>query len=170
MDSKYCKKCGEMLTGMSKFCPVCGAKQEDDTPYESASLNPTHTRQDDCAHEGHVVGASKSISFPEAMRLFFARYTDFKGRSRRSEYWWATLGIGILGYVIGSVLPDLSWIWTLAVLVPSIAMCVRRLHDTGRSGWYYLFILLPVVGQILLIIWFCGDSTGENQWGPNPKA
>ena len=171
MDARYCKKCGELLNGLSRTCPVCGATQEDaDTTRQAASLNPTHTRQRDCAHEGHVAGASQSVSFPEAMKLFFARYADFKGRSRRSEYWWAVLGIGILGSVIGEVLPDLAWIWTLAVLIPGLALCVRRLHDTGRSGWYYLFILLPVVGQILLLIWFCGDSTGTNRWGPNPKA
>ena len=171
MDARYCKKCGEMLTGFSRTCPVCGATQEDaDTTRQAASLNPTHTRQQDCAHEGHVADSSKSVSFPEAMKLFFVRYADFKGRSRRSEYWWAALGIGILGSVIGSVLPDLSWIWTLAVLIPGLALCVRRLHDTGRSGWYYLFILIPLVGHILLLIWFCGDSTGTNRWGPNPKA
>ena len=106
----------------------------------------------------------------EATKAYFLRYADFRGRSRRSEYWWASLGIGLLGSIIGAIIPNLAWIWTLAVMVPSLAICVRRLHDIGKSGWNYLFILIPLVGPILLIIWFCKDSTEDNQWGPNPKA
>ena len=165
----YCKKCGELLEENAKFCTVCGAKQEADQPYE-ANLNPVHDHEEACAHEGQVVGKQESVNFIEAIKLYFTRYTDFKGRSRRSEYWWASLGIGLLGSIIGAIIPNLAWIWTLAVMVPSLAICVRRLHDIGKSGWNYLFILIPLVGPILLIIWFCKDSTEDNQWGPNPKA
>ena len=105
-----------------------------------------------------------------AFKLFFLRYADFGGRSRRGEYWWASLAIGILGTVISAIVPDLSWIWSLAVMVPGVALCVRRLHDIGKSGWYYLFVLIPLVGPILLLIWFCKDSARDNIWGPNPKA
>lgn len=112
----------------------------------------------------------KSISILEAVKLYFTRYADFKGRSRRSEYWWASLAIGILGSVIGAALPDLAWIWSLATLIPSLAICIRRLHDIGKSGWWYLINLIPLVGQIIFIIWACQDSVPANQWGPNPKA
>ena len=110
------------------------------------------------------------ISIVEATKLFFIRYADFNGRSRRSEFWWAQLTVGILGGVIGMIIPNLSWIWSLAVLVPSIAISIRRLHDIGKSGWWYLIILIPLVGTIILLVWFCTDSTEDNQWGPNPKA
>lgn len=105
----------------------------------------------------------------EATKLFFIRYADFKGRSRRSEYWWAGLGIGILGAIVTGILGDLSFIWSLATLIPSLAICIRRLHDIGKSGWWYLIGLIPLVGSIILIVWFCQDSTEDNQWGPNPK-
>ena len=109
------------------------------------------------------------ISIVEATKLFFVRYVDFKGRSRRSEYWWASLVIGIVGALLSSIIPQLSGLWNLAILVPSIAVSVRRLHDIGKSGWWYLINLIPLVGQIIMIIWACKDSTEDNQWGPNPK-
>ena len=105
----------------------------------------------------------------EATKQYFIRYADFKGRSRRSEYWWASLSIAIIGAIVGAILGDLAYIWSLAVLVPSIAIAVRRLHDIGKSGWWYLISLIPLVGAIIMIVWCCTDSTEDNQWGPNPK-
>lgn len=110
------------------------------------------------------------ISIVEATKLFFTRYTDFNGRSRRSEFWWAQLTVGILGSVIAMIIPNLSWIWSLIVLIPSIAISLRRLHDIGKSGWWYLINLIPVVGQIIFLVLACKDSVEDNQWGPNPKA
>ena len=110
------------------------------------------------------------ISFIEAVKLYFVRYADFKGRSRRSEYWWATLFTMIVGGIISAILPDFAWIWSLVTLVPGLAICVRRLHDVGKSGWFYLWCLLPIAGFIIILIQFCKDSTEDNQWGPNPKA
>ena len=107
------------------------------------------------------------ISIVEATKLFFVRYADFNGRSRRSEFWWAQLTVGILGSIIG--IPNLSWIWSLAVLVPSIAISLRRLHDIGKSGVWYLINFVPLVGQIIFIVLACKDSAEDNQWGPNPK-
>ena len=113
---------------------------------------------------------TQSVSFVEAIKLYFARFTDFSTRSRRSEYWWVCLFNFIVGFVIGLIAPDLSWIWSLVTLVPTLALCIRRLHDTGRSGWFYLMILIPLVGSIILIVFFCQDSAPDNRWGPNPKA
>ena len=112
----------------------------------------------------------KPISFVEAVKLFFTRYTDFKGRSRRSEYWWASLATTIISGVLSSVIPNFAWIWTLVILVPSVAICLRRLHDIGKSGWWYLINLIPVIGQIIFLIFMLKDSAADNQWGPNPKA
>lgn len=138
----YCRKCGNISPDGMERCVTCGAVMQQ---------------------------PKESVGIVDAAKLYFTRYADFKGRSRRSEYWWATLVISILGSIIGAIVPDLAWIWTLAILVPSLAICVRRLHDIGKSGWWYLIGLIPIVGSILLIVWFCKDSTEDNQWGPNPK-
>ena len=110
------------------------------------------------------------VSMIDAVKLFFTRYIDFKGRSRRSEYWWFCLFNMIVGFVLGLILTDFSWIWSLVTLVPGLAICVRRLHDVGKSGWFYLWVLLPLAGFIIILIQFCKDSTEDNQWGPNPKG
>ena len=112
----------------------------------------------------------KPVSFLEATKLFFTRYADFKGRSRRSEYWWASLATSIISGVLSVIIPNFAWIWTLAILVPGVSICVRRLHDIGKSGWWYLINFIPLVGQIIFIVFACKDSTEDNQWGPNPKA
>ena len=70
----------------------------------------------------------------------------------------------------GGILSILSVIWSLAIFLPSLAVCIRRLHDIGKSGWWYLLAFIPLVGAIILIIWFCKDSEpGANAYGPNPK-
>lgn len=110
-------------------------------------------------------------------------YANFKGRARRKEYWMFTLinmlimfGLMIILGGIGSAIdtPYLlfaAYLYLFAVLVPSLAVTVRRLHDIGKSGWMYLIAFVPFVGSILLIIWFCTDSQpGPNQWGDNPKG
>ena len=146
----FCRNCGRQLPDGIAFCPQCGASQ---------------------AKQGYVYSGEPkpSVSIVEATKLYFMNYVNFSGRSRRSEYWWATLAIGLIGGIIGAALPDLVGIWSLLTLIPGLSLCIRRLHDIGKSGWWYLFIFVPLVGQILLIIWFCKDSTEDNEWGPNPK-
>ncbi len=103
------------------------------------------------------------------------QYADFKGRARRTEYWMfvlCNLGVGIvaglLDYLVG--LQVFSYLASLALLVPGLAVAVRRLHDVGKSGWYYFLCLIPLIGAIWLLVLFCKDSQpGENEWGANPK-
>lgn len=71
--------------------------------------------------------------------------------------------------LVATVLPNLYFARSVSILIPSLSICVRRLHDIGKSGWWYLFALLPLVGGILLMVLFCKDSTEANQWGPHPK-
>lgn len=103
------------------------------------------------------------------------QYADFKGRARRKEYWMFILFYMIIQAVINiidsSVIgsPILSPIFSLALLIPSIAIAVRRLHDTGRSGWWLLLGLIPF-GIIVVIIFLFLDSHDDNEYGPNPKA
>lgn len=109
-------------------------------------------------------------------------YADFTGRARRSEYWYFVLFNFIVSILIGlslgviagllnvPALVYLAYLWSLAVFIPSLAVSVRRLHDIGRSGWWLLLSLIPLIGAIILIIWHCTDSQpGTNQYGPNPK-
>lgn len=111
------------------------------------------------------------------------KYAVFSGRARRKEYWFfvlfnilVSLLLGIIDGLTGSFSHSagiglLGGLYTLAVLIPSIAVSVRRLHDTDRSGWWLLISLIPVIGAIVLLIFMVLDSqTGENQYGPNPKA
>ena len=116
------------------------------------------------------------MGFVDAVKSFFTRYVDFSGRSSRSEYWWAYLGIilifivlglisGLLGETIGSLVLGIGY---LAIIIPSIAIGVRRLHDLDKSGWFYLLALVPLVSLILLV-WFCMKGTdGPNRFGPDP--
>ncbi len=164
-----CRYCGELLSENAKFCPHCGAKVEADAPKAEATvINPVHTHYEDCVHEGHV-GNPERVSFLEAVKRFFTHYTDFKGRSRRSEYWWVYLFNMIASAVIAAVIADLAWIWTLITLVPGIALSVRRMHDIGKSGWWLFISLVPLAGPIILLIYTLRDSGPDNQWGPNPK-
>lgn len=105
------------------------------------------------------------------------KYADFSGRSRRTEYWMFFLfnfAIGIVLSVVDYVLGTagiLALLFALAILIPSIAVGVRRLHDTDRSGWWLLIAFIPFIGTIALIIFFVLDSSpGDNRFGANPKA
>ncbi len=102
-------------------------------------------------------------------------YVTFTGRARRAEYWMfcltnfviATL-IGLIGFILNTDI--LSTLYGLFVFIPNIAVAVRRLHDIGKSGWFYLVALIPIIGWIWLLILFCQDSQpGGNEYGPNPK-
>ena len=105
------------------------------------------------------------------------KYAVFTGRARRKEYWMFLLfnvliaiGLGIIEAVIGTG-GLLGAVYSLAVLIPSIAVTVRRLHDTSRTGWWILIVLVPVIGTIILLIFMVLDSQpGDNEYGPNPKA
>ena len=120
------------------------------------------------------------MSLMEAVRSVFGHYAVFGGRARRSEYWKFTLfNIVVLSvlYLIGgagggdsSPLMAIPGLYSLIALLPVLAVAVRRLHDTGRSGWSLFIALIPVVGAILLLVWFCRDGdAGDNAYGPNPK-
>lgn len=110
------------------------------------------------------------------------KYAVFSGRARRKEYWFFVLFniiisivLAVIDGVTGSFSPEagmglLGGIYTLAVLIPSIAVSVRRLHDTGRSGWWLLIALVPLIGAIVLLVFMVQDSKpGQNQYGANPK-
>jgi uncharacterized membrane protein YhaH (DUF805 family) len=111
------------------------------------------------------------------------KYAEFNGRARRREYWTFVLfsilisiGLAVIDSLTGSFNFErgfglLGGLYALAVLIPSIAVGVRRLHDANRSGWWLLIGLIPCIGFIVLIVFTVQDSqAGDNQYGPNPKA
>jgi uncharacterized membrane protein YhaH (DUF805 family) len=105
------------------------------------------------------------------------KYATFSGRARRKEYWMfflinilIAIALAIVEAILG--LPGiLGGLYALALLIPGIAVTVRRLHDTGRTGWWILIALVPVIGFIILLVFMVLDSQpGDNAYGPNPKA
>lgn len=118
------------------------------------------------------------VSFKDAvMRALTVNYCNFTGRASRSEYWWFCLFGFLLGFVVALVFSfshtlemTVSGLVSLALLLPSIGLGVRRLHDTGRSGWWYLLIFIPIIGTLLLLFWFCQESQMQtNEYGPVPN-
>lgn len=120
----------------------------------------------------------------EYMIMPLKRYADFEGRSRRKEYWMFQLGIfllyiavAVVGVVLGAALGDTAsgivmvplLLVIFAIIVPALAVSVRRLHDQDKSGWWLLINLIPF-GGIVLLVFFCMEGTaGSNRFGPDPK-
>ena len=110
------------------------------------------------------------------------KYAVFSGRSRRKEYWFFVLfyvlisiGLGIIDVMLGlqtaKGMGILGAIYALALLVPSLSVTVRRLHDTGRTGWWILIVFVPVIGWLVLLVFMFLDSQpGDNAYGPSPKG
>lgn len=131
------------------------------------------------------------MTFTEAVETCFQQYAVFRGRARRSEYWWWALFAFLVDLVVnalGGFQPVLvllgqgrsgeSPLWSvlaatvsLVLLLPSLAVFVRRLHDTGRSGWWWLIGLVPVVGWVVLLVFLVQmGSPDSNQYGPSPAS
>lgn len=118
------------------------------------------------------------MGFSEAVSSGFRNYVGFSGRACRSEFWYWSLFVFGVSFFFGAVLPALGmgfqWavlvnLFSLVVLLPNIAVSVRRLHDLDKSGWWVLLWFIPLIGAVVLIIWFVGRGTpGENRFGPDP--
>lgn len=128
------------------------------------------------------------MNFTAAIRSFWSRFADFKGRSRRSEYWYVQLFLVVTNLAVAGIdlaLMDgdvdrfianggggiVGLIWIFATIVPALAVLIRRLHDTGKTGWWALVGFIPLVGAIVLLVFTVTDSLpGENKYGTSPKA
>lgn len=116
-------------------------------------------------------------------KVVFENYANFNGRARRSEYWYFAL-VNLITLIIAAVLDStlgfnfaplpygyLYVLVALATFLPGLAVAVRRLHDVGKSGWFYFIVLIPIIGAIwLLVLFFTEGNQGENQYGPDPKG
>lgn len=110
------------------------------------------------------------------------QYAEFNGRARRKEYWMFAL-FNIIFLIVAMIIDNMAGttigelpyglfycVYALAIFIPGLAVSVRRLHDVGKSGWFYLIILIPIVGGIWLLVLFCTEGVvGQNEYGTNPK-
>ncbi len=131
------------------------------------------------------------MTFSESIKTCLSKFVTWQGRASRSEYWFFFLFVFIC-YAAGAVLDNLlgtsfkfmnpatgveqslgygyiTLLAMLAMVLPHLSAMVRRLHDTNRSGWWYWIVLIPLIGTIILIVWFCGRGTvGNNNYGSDP--
>lgn len=150
MSMVFCQGCGKQIHESAPTCPHCGAPQQ--------------------AVVGHGVSGSSGVSFSQAISICFSKYATFSGRARRSEYWYFVL-FGLLVGIGAGIIEGMtktafvSAILNLIMFLPSVAAATRRLHDTGRSGWWQL-LYLTIIGAFVVLIWLASDSEPrENAYG-----
>ncbi|WP_116132485.1 DUF805 domain-containing protein [Tropicimonas sp. IMCC34043] len=118
------------------------------------------------------------MTFTDSIQTCLQKYVTFSGRASRPEYWWFVL-FNVLGTFVAGILDSLFFgssnvgvlggLWSLALLLPGISVGVRRLHDLDKSGWWLLLGVIPLIGWIILIVWFVGRGTnGPNRFGAAP--
>jgi len=98
------------------------------------------------------------MNFQQSIKTCFTKYADFNGRASRSEYWWFALAIALGCAILSVIAPVAYLIFAIGTLVPSIAAATRRLHDTNRSGWWQLIIVVPIIGFIVLIVFLAQNT------------
>ena len=155
----YCKNCGAEIDSSAMVCSKCGSKVGEDNKFSDNY----------CGNTINVDIKEKPVTtFKDAVKACFNKFATFEGRANRAEYWWWTLFCFIIGWA--SITPILGWFIMLALFIPSLAVTVRRLHDIGKSGLYYLVCFVPLIGSIILIILCIQPSQeGENEYGVNPN-
>ena len=169
-----CQNCGHDNTEDAQFCGICGTQQDQ----SAASVSEVRS---EAAYRGSS-GELSMVEFGEAIKLGFNNFGTFSGRATRAELWWFYLfsvisfyGLlfifGILAVISGSAaIVGIGYVLGILIFgIPQLALSSRRLHDTGRSGWWYLLNFVPF-GAIFLIVWWCmkGDK-GPNKYGPDPR-
>jgi len=179
----YCPQCGAECAENAAYCAQCGASIGAEVG-EIASSN-THNSNPFAVGAQTTGGSSRYYDseapeipgFGGAIAICFKKYCCFKGRASRSEYWYWTLFLFLVNVVLqilAKTAPDAatltSALWCLTVFLPALAVIVRRLHDIDRSGWLYLIVLIPLIGAVILLVWFCRRGTeGENRFGLEPR-
>lgn len=188
-----CTKCGVLVGDGNKFCPNCGAEPDPlaaicvKCGYELKPIRPNGTSTTQYKKVENYDVHNQDNDFVWAIKTCFAKYSTFSGRARRKEFWYWYLFVcltTIVAFLLSCLLAlifaasdmggaeifvILNGIWSLIIFLPNLAVTVRRLHDAGHSGWYYLISMIPLIGVILLLVALCTDSVEGNKYGPNPK-
>ena len=179
----FCSNCGKQIPDTVKLCPDCGspvkapAVKPEPAPNTVGGYANVSAQQAVPApaprvapQNGYSYGQPgpmapvRAVGFGEAIANFFKKYAEFSGRATRSEFWFAALFNFLAGFV-AAFIPFIGWLYPLAVLVPNLAIAWRRLHDIGKSGTYFLMGLIPLAGPIILLVYYCTDSVGDNEYG-----
>jgi len=168
MTTNFCPQCGTQLKAGAKFCGACG--QAVDPAVATYASNTSNTPP------------VEDLSLFEFFAKCIKNYANFRGRARRKEYWGFVLFnmifmfviqifAGILVVAVESTFPTILYqIYILFVALPNFAVMVRRFHDTGRSGWNWLWAL-TIIGIIVIFVWLCTKgNSGSNKYGPDPKG
>lgn len=190
----FCNKCGKILEDGAAFCTGCGARQNSGNStdgfgrttivgsgFVGTESNGFENNQQPYGYQNNTnfddsamrMGAPHvGVSFGKAIGLFFTNYVNFKGRASKAEYWWVFLFNILLNipiYFLSKIASPIGGLISLALIIPGLALYIRRLHDIGKP-WYRMFIgLIPIAGVIIMIIDLCKDSDGDNKWGYGPN-
>ena len=182
-----CLNCLTIFGKGNKFCPHCGAKHDsvaDVCVKCGCSLN-TNFGEQNSDNIGRLLQNSNVHTFKEAILTCFSKFANFDGRACRAEFWyWSLFVYGVFISIICIVtfccddylaeytfkLNVLCGMFWLVILMPSLSVSVRRLHDINKSGWWYFVRGIPIIGMIIWLVLMCLDSYGEtNKYGTNPK-
>jgi uncharacterized membrane protein YhaH (DUF805 family) len=165
-----CHACNEVILPEDRHCSRCGREVKREytnmNDFEFKEYNPRSKESIDANQFNK--DSKVEVSGFDAYQLMWKKYADFEGRTTKTEFWYAMLFHMIFVAIAASTV-YLEPIYFLATVVPYLAISVRRLHDTGRSGSWVLMHLIPIVGLIYLIIWYCEDSREgyikvKNKW------
>lgn len=161
----FCSKCGKPVDDGAQFCSNCGNPVGGTKPNNATAEKAKGFFAEMQARADDLKGP-EPVDFVKAIKLFCLYALNFKGRSSRSEYWWGFLFNSLLSCVLPAI-PLVGGLLSLAMMVPGVALAVRRMHDIGKSGWYLLMGLIPLAGPIIVLVYCCTASQTEaNQWGP----
>ena len=169
-NAAVCLSCGVKAGDGNKYCPNCGA-EPDPSAVVCVKCGTALKAQSKAAKEKNKTEEVKVVkTIQDAFKVGFNKYAVFSGRANKAEYWWLFLIFSVVPFLSNAILPILGTIVWLALIIPSLSVLVRRLHDTGKSGWYTLIALIPLAGPIILLIQLLKPSDeGDNEYGPNPN-
>ena len=161
----YCTNCGTDLASGVSYCASCGTAASPEMSSTSADLPPAAYYGAPGASQTPASGLRAPV---DAVSTCFSKYVDFSGRATRAEFWWWVLIMEFVVPVLGLLMyPEPFPIVMLATFLPGIAVAARRLHDIDKSGWWQLIGFVPLIGWLVLIIFYAKrGSPGTNSYGP----
>ena len=188
----FCPQCGAEVNG--SFCPQCGAIIEavntssqsagtDGNPFQAGSQAPSNAGLR-MGSFGGGAGAADVPTFSEALPMVMKKFATFSGRASRPEFWYFWLTCFLVNFIFNvivqlvgpesaasNIVAIVQGLFGLAIIIPHIAVVVRRLHDTNRTGWWFLIVFIPLIGAIILLLWLASAPTpGTNMYGPQPRS